>query len=841
MRYCRVISLLRLSALLFFLLLSATAPAQTATLSGQVTDSSGVPAEMVQVYCKNSRQGTTTSVKGFFVLTVPAGIADTIIVRGVGYRPYSFVITPQPGENITRNVTINAISLGVFTKTERSSGTGIFLPPRIPQLPSPNQDISSLLKFTAIGVSSNNELSNQYSVRGGSFDENLVYVNDIEIYRPFLTRAGQQEGLSFPNVDMVESIFFSAGGFEAKYGDKMSSVLDVKYKRPSKFRGTATASLLGANLTLEGSSSDNRFTWMLGARQKSNRYLLNALDVAGDYTANFTDVQAYLTWQMNEFWYVDYLGNYAVNRYTLAPQTRETAFGTLNNALKFTVFFAGQENNRFQTVFNAAALNYQRVRGRDDERILRWKFIFSTFNTYETEFFDVLGAYRIDQLEADFGKPEFGQVAFNRGVGAFLSHARNTLDAYVHTGEVKGWYTAPRHSFTWGAKAGYEIIRDEISEWLYVDSADYSLPYFPTTSLDMQDVIKGGAEMISWRFQGYGQYRFADTLADSSLLSLTVGVRANYWTQNGQLVVSPRAQLTWVPHWKTDIVFKAAGGIYNQPPFYREMRNYNGALNRSLKAQQSVHAVVGSDLAFKSWGRPFRFIAEAYYKYLDNLVPYDMVDVRLRYYGENLAYGYAYGIDLKLNGEFVRGTESWVNLSLLRTRENLYNDFYYILLNSDGDTIIPGFTANNTPTDTITINPGFIPRPTDQALTFSLYFQDYLPKLPDCKMNIGLILGTGLPFGPPTRERYKAVFRYPPYRRVDIGFSYQIIKEDKPLKNSNPFHHIKSLWAGLEVYNLLQVNNTVSYFWVKDVTGRNYAVPNYLTARQISLRMIMHF
>jgi hypothetical protein len=306
-------------------------------------------------------------------------------------------------------------------------------------------------------------------------------------------------------------------------------------------------------------------------------------------------------------------------------------------------------------------------------------------------------------------------------------------------------------------------------------------------------------------------------------------------------VASPRLQLSWTPHWKTDIVFKAAGGIYNQPPFYRELRNYNGALNRNVQAQQSVHALVGADLAFKSWGRPFRFIAETYYKYLDNLVPYDMIDVRLRYYGENLAYGYAYGIDLKLNGEFVRGTESWVNLSLLRTRENLYNDFYNIYLNSEGDTIIPGYTFNNVPTDSIRVEPGFIPRPTDQMLTFSLYFQDYLPKIPDCKMNIGLILGTGLPFGPPTRERYKAVFRYPPYRRVDLGFSYQIIKESKPLKASNPFRHIKSLWTGLEVYNLLQVNNTVSYFWVKDVTGRSYAVPNYLTARQISLRMIMHF
>jgi CarboxypepD_reg-like domain/TonB-dependent Receptor Plug Domain len=839
LRYCRVILLFRLSLLTAFLLLPLLSAAQTATVSGQVTDTLGNPAELVQIYCKNTGRGTYTNATGNYSLQIPAGVTDTLYYRGTGYKQQTVVVTPQNGENLVKNIKLNLSTLRTFEKIERAGENGVLLQPKnYTELPSPNADISSILKY-AVGVTSNNELSNQYSVRGGSFDENLVYVNDIEIYRPFLTRAGQQEGLSFPNLDMTQSIFFSAGGFEARYGDKMSSVLDVKYKRPTRFRGTATASLLGTNLTLEGSTS--RFTWMLGARQKSNRYLLNALDVAGDYNANFTDVQAYLTYDITERWYIDYLGNYAVNKYTLAPQTRETAFGTLNNALKFTVFFAGEENNRFSTVFNAAALNYQRYYNSDQTRYLRWKIIFSSFNTYETEFFDVIGAYRIDQLEADFGKPTFGQVAFNRGVGAFINHARNVLDAYVHTGEVKGWYTTPKHSFMWGGKVGYELIRDELSEWVYVDSADYSIPYNPTTSLDLQDLVKSRALLVSWRFQAYGQYRFSDTLPDSSVFSVNFGVRAHYWTQNGQFVASPRLQLSWSPHWKTDIVFKAAGGIYNQPPFYRELRNYNGALNRNVQAQQSVHALVGADLAFKSWGRPFRFIAETYYKYLDNLVPYDMVDVRLRYYGENLSYGYAYGIDLKLNGEFVRGTESWVNLSLLRTRENLYNDYYNIYLNSEGDTIIPGFTFNNIPTDSIRVEPGFIPRPTDQLLTFSLYFQDYLPKVPDCKMNIGLILGTGLPFGPPTRERYKAVFRYPPYRRVDVGFSYQIIKESKPLKASSPFRHIKSLWAGLEVYNLIQANNTVSYFWVKDVTGRSYAVPNYLTARQISLRMIMHF
>lgn len=827
---------------LVFITLPSCLWSQTAVLTGTVKDTSENPIDYIQIYCKGTAQVTTTDSKGNYKLTIPAGRADTIVARGTGYVSQQIIIRPEPNQQLVRDFKLIPVTIKIYDIVDKQNkNQGIFLDPKIgTYLPSPTGDISAILKY-AVGVTSNNELSNQYAVRGGSFDENLVYVNDIEVYRPFLTRAGQQEGLSFANLDMTESIFFSAGGFEAKYGDKLSSVLDIRYRKPNSFRGTATASLLGVNLTLEGISKNTRFGWMVGARQKSNRYLLNSLETTGDYTASFTDVQAYLTYQLNEKWALDYLGNYALNRYSLVPQTRETSFGTINNALKFTVFFAGQESNRFATTFNALSLNYSKYLSVLEEKSIRWKFIVSSFNTYETEFFDVLGAYRIDQLEADLGKPAFGQVAFNRGAGAFLNHARNVLDAYVHNVEVKGWYNSPKHSWMWGARAQYELIRDELSEWVYIDSADYSLPYLPLNSLDLQDVIKSRALLISQRYQGYLQYRFTDSLPDSSLITINFGLRANFWTLNAQTIVSPRLQIAWEPHWKANVIFKAAGGIYNQPPFYRELRNYNGDVNRNVKAQTSVHALVGSDLSFKSWGRPFRFIAEAYYKYLDQIVPYDMVDVRLRYYGDNLAYGYVYGIDLKLNGEFVKGTESWVNLSLLRARENLYNDFYNIYLNSDGDTIIPGFTFNNTPVDSIRVEPGFIPRPTDQFVTFALYFQDYLPKLPDCKMNIGLILGTGLPFGPPTRERYKAIFRYPPYRRVDIGFSYQVIKADKPLKPSNPLHNLKSLWLGLEVYNLLQVNNTVSYFWIKDVTGRSYAVPNYLTNRQISLRTVIQF
>jgi hypothetical protein len=615
----------------------------------------------------------------------------------------------------------------------------------------------------------------------------------------------------------------------------MSSALDIHYRVPTKFKGVASASLLGFSAEVEGSDTNSRFTWMIGIRNKSNRYLLRSLDTRGDYRTNFNDVQTFLTYRLTDTWSIDYLGSYAENKYNLTPLTRETDFGTLNNALRFTVYFDGQEVNRFQTIFNALSLNY------DDHHLWRAKFILSSFNTYESESFDVQGQYYIDQLEADFGKPTFGQVAFNRGVGTFLNHARNYLDAWVNNVEVKTWRTTEHYTWQFGARFENDRIKDEISEWNYVDSAGYSIPHLPTQSLDLQDVVKTRAQINSNRYMGYAQMRYLNTLKDSSQIAFTIGVRANYWDLNGQLIVSPRAQVTYKPYWKQNITFRAATGLYSQPPFYRELRSYDGIINKDIRAQTSVHGVLGSDWTFKAWGRDLRFIAEAYYKYLDNLIPYEVNDVRIRYFGRNMARGYAYGLDLKLNGQIVKDVESWMVLSILRTREDLYNDDYYLYLNSDGDTIIPGYHLNNIPTDSIHQIPGMIPRPTDQLVTFSLYFQDYLPILPDCKMNLGLIVGTGLPFGPPTHERHKAIFRMPPYRRVDIGFSYAVIKPEKPLKDSNPFHFMKSLWVGVEVYNLLQVQNTLSYYWVKDVTGRSYAIPNYLTNRQLSARMIVHF
>lgn len=825
-----------------FFLSFHSAKAQTATVYGQVIDTTGRGIDGANVgYIGSTKPPVLADKNGYYSIDVPAGQKVTINFGMIGFKREQFAVQLKPGERKKIDISLEASSTTTFVLTDYMHRDIFGIVTKYDlwkYMPTATDD--PLRIAVGLGASSNNELSSQYSVRGGNFDENLVYVNDFEVYRPFLTRAGQQEGLSVVNGDMIDNVFFSAGGFEPKYGDKMSSVLDFKYRRPTTLAASFTASLLGASVEVENRSKDTRLSWMLGIREKSNRYLLNKLDTRGDYTASFTDIQADVIYDFNENLHLEYLGNYAINKYQLEPQTRETEFGTLNEALKFTVYFEGQELNRFTTGFNALSLTRESENKKNG-----WKLIGSAYGTLEDETYDVLGQYYLDELETDFGKPQFGQVAFNRGVGGFLNHARNYLDAWVMNGEFRMWNTFGKdssiHQLSYGIKFQNEIINDELSEWNYVDSSGYSIPHAPLETIDLQNVIKGKASLNSNRYMGFIEDTWKWKTRDSSEYTFIYGARANYWDLNNQLIISPRASLAWRPKWKANIVFKAATGLYQQPPFYRELRDLEGTVHKDVKAQTSVHALLGSDLSFMMWERPFRFIAEGYYKYLDHLVPYEVNDVRIRYFGKNEAYGYAYGLDLKINGEFVKGVDSWVNLSLMRTRENLYDDKYYILLNSDGDTIVPGFTQNNVAVDTITIVPGYIPRPTDQILTFSLFFQDYLPQLPDFKMNLGLIFGTGLPFGPPNHQRYLATFRMPPYRRVDIGFSYQIVKEKKPLPESNPFHVMKSLWAGLEVYNLLQVNNTISYYWIKDVTGRQYGVPNYLTNRQLSLKLIAKF
>ncbi|MFN5711436.1 MAG: carboxypeptidase-like regulatory domain-containing protein [Bacteroidota bacterium] len=820
---------------LMFTCLQVNLLAQEATVKGYILNKESKKAlPDITIAVKGLPGFSNTDSTGKFSLNVPAERDIIIVVKNIGFKEVNLKRNYKAGSINELNVDLesNVNTLGtvqIEDKQARSSTLTRIDPKLLYTLPTTG-GFEAILK-TLPGVSSNNELSSQYNVRGGNYDENLIYVNDIEIYRPFLVRSGQQEGLSFINADMVSSILFSAGGFDAKYGDKLSSVLDVQYRNPRTFGGTVQGSLLGGSVHLEGISKDARFSAIGGIRTRTNQYLLRTLDTQGDYKPFFADGQLLLNYDFTPEFSLQALGNYSRNRYNMVPQSRQTKFGTVNEALQLNVYFDGQEVNDFETYLGALTGIYK------PNRDLKLKFITSAFRSYEFETYDVQGQYYIDQLETDLSKPNFGDVKFNRGVGTFLNHARNYLTSTVVNAEHKGFYK----NATWGAKFQHEIITDKLSEWQNIDSAGYSLPQSNLELLELKEVIKQKIDLESNRLMGYYQNHWSWQGKDTSEYRLTLGARTNYWTLNKQLLISPRGTFSVKPNWKRDFLFRFSSGIYSQPAFYRELRNFKGEINRNLKAQQSIHFVLGSDYNFKIWNRPFKLLTEVYYKQLNNLVPYEIDNVRIRYYAENLAKGYATGVDMKLNGEFINGIESWFSLSVMKTAEDINNDFYYAYYNSDNELIRPGITANAIATDSILFRPGFIRRPADQRVNVGMFFQDYVPKIPKLKMHLNLLYGTGFPFGPPSYERYKDTLKMPPYRRVDIGFSWQLISEDQKLPQKNLLHYFKSMWLSIEVFNLLAINNTISYLWIKDITDRQYAIPNYLTNRQVNVRLVTKF
>jgi len=811
-----------------------------ANISGKVTGEQGNLLSGVVVYqIGNLQSATTTDADGKYSINLPAEEQFQLVFQLIGFQ--NDTLNTRLKKDEQRKYTqvlskkIKDISeFVVVDKADRQLGITRLDPKIINSIVGPGGGIEMTLK-TLPGVYSNNELSSQYSVRGGNYDENLVYVNDVEIYRPFLVRAGQQEGLSFPNPAMVENLKFSAGGFEAKYGDKMSSVLDITYKRPTEFHGSVEASILGGNLQLEGATKNYRLSGMIGARYRTTQYLLNSLDVSGQYRPAFTDIQAYTLYNITTKWDIDFLANYAVNNYRVFPESQKTEFGTINQALQLRVFFDGREQSRFETAMGAFTSTWR------PNKNLKLKFITSGFNSSESERSDVSGEYYIDELERDLGSQNFGDVAFNRGVGRYQTFIRNNLNYQVFNFEHKGYLEKGKHFMQWGARAQREIIRDELKEWRQVDSAGFNIPTAPSDSIFLDNVVRSEASLNSFRYQGYFQDNYS-WRKDSIDFSISGGIRANHWTINGQTLVSPRLVFSLSPlMWKRDITFRAAAGHYAQPPFYRELRAFDGSINRNLKAQESWHFITGVDFTFKAWNRPFSLYMEGYYKILRNLVPYEIDNVRVRYYADNISNGYAAGLDMKVNGEFVKGVQSWASLSIMQTEEDIINDFYFERFNSDGELIQPGFTLNNVATDSVKITPGYIPRPTDQRVNFSLFFQDYLPKNESIAMQITLVFGTRLPIGPPDFNRYRDTLRMPAYRRVDIGVTKQFITPGKPLKASSPLKKFDTFSLSLEVFNLLGVNNTVSYLWIKDVTNRLYGVPNYLTNRLINLRLQMTF
>lgn len=837
-------NLLRL--IFLFLLFSNASNAQDAILKGTILDSLGKPVEAVSVSIMNEASGVASDKYGRYELRLQPYRDLIVVFSFIGFATEKFSIRLDPGEVREYDVKLKSTStnlgpVSIEEKQDRDQSTIKLTPKTIDLLPTVSGNFEDVLK-TLPGVVANNELSSTYSVRGGSFDENLVYVNDMEVYRPFLTRSGQQEGLSFINSDMVSDILFSAGGFNAKYGDKMSSVLDIKYRRPDKFGGTAYFSLLGAGLTLEGISKNQKFTWIGSVRYKSNQFLLENLDTQGEYKPRFTDIQTLLTYKISRKTEVALLGNLSLNRYNVFPTTRETEFGSINEALKFTVYFDGQEQDWYNTTQGSLSFTTQ----LSEE--LKIKNTFSTFYTREQEFYDVLGQYRLDELERDLGSEDFGEVAFNRGIGANLDHARNELNANVTSAEHRGYYVKGKNNIQWGAKFQHENIEDELDQWSYRDSADYSVPHPPDFPGDtvrsyanqqivLSNVVKNNISLSSNRIHGYIQNTW-----DLGEFSITAGVRATYWDFNNELNISPRISAGWTPEWNKRLTFRAATGIYYQPPFYREMRGLDGNINTDIHSQRSIHFVLGNDYQFLAWGREFKLVSEVYYKKLDDLIPYKVDNTRLRYLATNNASGYATGVDMRLNGEFVSGIESWISMSVMKTQEDLNDDYYYNYYNSDGEIIYPGYTRNDIVVDSSKITPGYIPRPADQRVTVSAFFQDYLPKFPSYRMHMMLVFGTGLPFGPPGPNRYTDVLRSPTYRRLDLGFSKIIIDEDKANKSRLPVvKTFSSFWISLEIFNLLQVSNTVSYTWITDVNGRQYAVPNYLTSRMLNIRLQAKF
>jgi hypothetical protein len=798
----------------------------------------GEPVEMVVIAVKeNANQNTHSDEKGYYTLTVDAGRVITLIFQSTSYTQHTHTLSAKAGENITYSPALQFknILTEVDVQDIRVRGEeAIRIDPKVfNQLPSPTGNIEDIIK-TQIGTSSNNELSSGYSVRGGNFDENLVYVNDIEVYRPFLVRSGQQEGLSFANPNMVQNISFSAGGFEARYGDKLSSVLDITYRKPLKFAGTASASFLGGNAQLEGISKNRLVAWNVGARYRTNVYLLKSLDTQGEYRPSALDVQSFLTFDVNPKLRIEFLGNIANNRYLVIPVTRQTTFGTVQNALKLTVYFDGQELMQYTTFMSGLSTTY-----RPNPRT-KLKLITSAYHAKEEELYTIQGQYFIDQLEADLGKETFGQVAFNRGIGTFLNNGRNYLTASVYNIEHKGSHEFDSdNELLWGAREQFEHIEDRLGEWRTLDSSGYLVPY-SATEINLIDAYKTRISLPSIRSQGYVQYNHTRSFKNQSSLKIAAGVRGNYWTVNEQLLISPRITLAYQPNWKRNWLFKLSGGLYYQPPFYRELRDISGALHTDVKAQRSIHVVLSSDYIFRMWNRPFKLIMAGYYKNLSSLIPYEIDNVRIRYFANNNAKGYAVGSDFRINGEFVKGVESWATIGFLRTYEYSSNNIHYDYYNKDRE-LIDGTQFDPVRADSILVNPGYIRRPTDQLVTFGLFFQDYLPRIPALKFNLNLQFGSGLPFGPPTHKRWQQILHMPPYRRVDAGFAYNVIKENREIKRKNVFNHLKEMWIFLEVFNLLQIQNTVSYTWVQDVTGSRYAIPNYLTNRQINLRLQIRF
>ena len=779
-------------------------------IHGKVIDEDNNPLEFATVRIADTALGTNTNLDGDYRITCPARDTITVVFTCIGYKEAKRQLIKPKGEFIL-NMRMIKVSKELqevqVTEFKKQTGSMVTIDREAYKLaPDVSGGSVEAMLSTMAGVNSNNEMSSQYSVRGGSYDENSVYINGIEIYRPQLISSGQQEGLSIINPDMVDAVSFSTGGFSAEYGDKMSSVLDITYREPQSFEGSVSLSFMGGSLALGQSTS--RFSQLHGVRYKSNASLLSSMETKGEYDPKYFDYQTFLTYKFSKRFKATFLGNIAINNYKFRPVNRSTNFGTSTDAKQFTVYFDGQEKDRFETYFGALSLNFKHSRSTD------FSFLASGYLTNELVAYDISGEYWLDQAGTTGGNGE--AIGGELGVGRYHEHARNRLKASVWSLTLKGNTGISKHNLSYGLVYNHEKIHDRSREWELRDSAGYSLP----STGDAVHVIyniDSKHDISSNRLSLYAQdtYRLNSNIG---LFTLNGGVRVSYWDFNNELLVSPRVNASFIPEFNNSFAFRLATGLYYQSPFYKEYRmpmtdadgNTVIALNKDIKSQRSFHLILGSEYTFRALDRPFKFSAEAYYKHLSNLIPYEVDNLKIVYSGINQSKGYTTGLDLKLFGQFVPGTDSWISFSLMKTQEDL--------------------------------NGVKVPRPTDQRYSFALYFTDYFPRLPKLKFSLRGILSDGLPTTPPQSSRDKGYFRAPAYKRVDAGLSYALLSPLKEGESRGGFaRYFKSIWLGVDVFNLLDISNVNSYYWVTDVNDIQYAVPNYLTRRQINLRLTVDF
>ena len=812
--------------LLFTILYSSALLSQKATVRGVILDVFDEPIPSVNITFGNT--GAISDLDGYYLIEITANENVQITYSHIGHKNVQATLNLSNNEDYELNpvmkTDIEQIATVVISGRENKRVEGIttLSPEAIRRMPSAISGVTSLLTSLP-GINSNNELSTQYAVRGGNYDENLVYVNEIEVYRPFLIRSGQQEGLSFVNDDLTSSVDFSAGGFQAKFGDKLSSVLDITYRKPTEVQATLDASLLGVSVSAGNISDDGKFTGIVGLRYRDNSLFVNAKETQTNFKPTFLDAQTYLSYKFNNKLEIGFLGNVAINKYSYKPLTRQTNFGTLSDPVALLVFYEGQEEDKYDTYFGALKATYVASQNYTA------KFIGSIYQTQEQEYFDILAQYRLGEVDTSIGSENLGDVTFSEGIGSQLTHARNNLDALIVNLEHKGNATIGENEIEYGVKFTHEDIRDRVQEYEIIDSAGFSIrpplidfanlqPYEPFTSeIVPYTNIRAQNDVQINRLSGYGQWSRRTTIGSSDLW-LNAGIRAHNWTVSGQdiqsttqTVFSPRGQLSLKPNWDRDMLFRLSGGVYHQPPFYRELRDSTGTVRPGVKAQKSIHIVLGNDYSFNLWDRPFTLNSEVYYKKLTNVNPYTLDNVRIRYRASNNAVAYAYGLDLRLAGEFVPGTESWISLGYLKTEENIDDK-------------------------------GYIFRPTDQRLKIGMLFQDYVKVVPNLKGYLNLQYNTGLPGGSPSyADPYDFQERLPDYKRVDLGVSYVLIDAARP-KEGGVFKYFKELTLGAEIFNIFDVQNSISNTFVRDVyTKVQYSIPNYQSPRVFNVRLTAKF